>query len=198
MRRAGVLHESITPLLHYSISADPRVFFHYITVGHSRDVITNCAMQSLLLDSSHRAFAQSIGIGKVRFKNTPQHLASALVHFRDTRMVIDILIQKFPERAVRLGQFIAVTNKRRGLPAHVVCALHARFRDRFRAGRNQVVHFAINDVANNQLVQVRFARVLVTRDHCAMTVAPDVVLLQSRQGQDFENQARHRGRDCNT
>ncbi len=82
-------------------------------------------MQPLLLDSSHRAFAQSIGIGKVCFKNAPQHLASALVHFRDARMVIDILILKFPERAVRLGQFIAVTNKRGGLPAKVVCALHA-------------------------------------------------------------------------
>ena len=48
------------------------------------------------------------------------------------------------------------------------------------------MHFAINDVANNQLVQVRFARVLVTREHCAMTIAPDLVLLQSRRGQDFK------------
>ena len=129
---------------------------------------------------------ESIGIGKVRLENAPQHLASALVHFRHARMIIDILIQKFPERAVRFGQFIAVTNQRRGLPAHVVCALHAGFGNRFRAGRNQVVHFAINDVANNQLVQLRFARVPVTREHCAMTVAPDLVLFQSRRGQNFK------------
>ena len=82
-------------------------------------------MQSLLFDSSRRALAQSVGIGKVRFKDAPQRLASAAVHFRDPRMIIDIFIQKFPERPIRLSQFIAVTNKRRGLPAHVVCAVHA-------------------------------------------------------------------------
>src|SRR6476646_2076231 len=90
-----------------ALTGNARVVFHYITVGHSRDVITNCAMQALLFDSSHRAFTQSIGIGKIPFENAPQHLASALVHFRDARMVIDILVQKFPERAVRLSQFIA-------------------------------------------------------------------------------------------
>ncbi len=82
-------------------AGNARVFFHYITIGHSRDVIANCAMQPLLLDSSHRAFAQPIGIGKVRFKNAPQHLASALVHLRDARMIINILIQKFPQRSIR-------------------------------------------------------------------------------------------------
>jgi hypothetical protein len=67
-------------------------------------------MQSLLFDSSHRALAQPVGIGKIRFKNAPQHLARAPIDFRNARMVIDILIQKFPKRRIRCGQFIAVTN----------------------------------------------------------------------------------------
>ena len=124
-REEPIFHYSSTPLLHYSISADPRIFFHYITVGHSRDVIANCAMQSLLFDSSYCASPSLSGSARLSFKNAPQHLASAPVHFRDARMVVDILIQKFPERPIRFGQFIAVTNKRRGLLAYVVCALHA-------------------------------------------------------------------------
>ena len=82
-------------------------------------------MQSLFLDTSHRAFAQLVGIGKVRYKNASQHLASALIHFRDARMVINILIQEFSERTIRRRQFVTVTNKRHGLTAHIVRALHA-------------------------------------------------------------------------
>ena len=44
-------------------------------------------MQSLLFDSSHRPLAQPVGIGKIRFKNAPQHLACAPIHFRNARMV---------------------------------------------------------------------------------------------------------------
>jgi hypothetical protein len=49
-------------------------------------------MQALLLNSSHCALSESVGIAEVRFENAPQHLASALVHFRHPPMVINILI----------------------------------------------------------------------------------------------------------
>ena len=44
----------------------------------------------------------------------------------------------------------------------------------------------INDVANDQLVQFRLARVRITRQHRAMTILPDRILLQLRRAQDFE------------
>ena len=48
------------------------------------------------------------------------------------------------------------------------------------------MHFAINDFANSQFVQIRFVYASVTREHRAMTGAPDVVLVQSSRGQDFK------------
>src|SRR5262249_61696074 len=48
------------------------------------------------------------------------------------------------------------------------------------------MYLAINDVANNQFVQVWFARVRVTRKHSAMAAAPYFILFQVRRRQNFK------------
>ena len=48
------------------------------------------------------------------------------------------------------------------------------------------MYFAINNVANDQLVQVRLGPSRVAREHCAMAVTPHLVTFQLRRVQDFK------------
>ena len=54
-----------------------RIFFHQISVRHTRDVIADCAVQSLLLDPFRRSITEPLRIDKIRFKNAAQHFARA-------------------------------------------------------------------------------------------------------------------------
>ena len=60
-------------------------------------------MQSLVLNSPRGSIAEPLRIDKIRFKNASQHFAGAPVHFGYAGMIINVLIQKFPQRAIRFG-----------------------------------------------------------------------------------------------
>ena len=107
----------------------PCVFLYQISIRHSSDVIAYRAMQSFPFNASQRPFAEPVGINKVRFENASQHFARTPVHLGHTRVIINILIQEFPEGAIRFGEFIAVVNQRDGLSAHLVCTLYAGMSD---------------------------------------------------------------------
>src|SRR6266567_7232523 len=107
------------------LPCNPLVLFHQISIRHSSDVIAYRAMQSLPFNASRRAIAEPVQIEDVRFENAPQHFASTPVHLRHTWVIIDILIQEFPEGTIRFGQFIAVVNQRDGLSAHLICTFYA-------------------------------------------------------------------------
>ena len=98
------------------------MFLKQIAIGHAGDIIADCPMQSLRLHSLRGRLAKLAWIDNVAFENLSQHLARAPVHFRDARVIINILIQKFPERPVRFEQFVAVANERRRLLAHIIRA----------------------------------------------------------------------------
>ena len=86
-------------------------------------------MQSLPFNASRRAVAEPVGIEKVCFENASQHFACTPVHLGHTWVIINILIQEFPEGAIRFDQFIAIANQRNRLPANLVCFLYAGMSD---------------------------------------------------------------------
>ena len=59
-------------------------------------------MQSLLVESAHRDFAELRWIDNVTLENFLQHLARALIHLRHPWMVIHIRVEEFSERLIRL------------------------------------------------------------------------------------------------
>src|SRR5206468_6372202 len=88
------------------LPGNPLVFFHQISIRHSGDVIAYRAMQSLPFNESRRAVAEPVGIEKVYFENASQHFSRTSLQVGHTRVIINILIQEFPEGAIRFGQFI--------------------------------------------------------------------------------------------
>ena len=135
-------------------------------------------MQSLRFHSLRGRLAQPAWIDNVTFENLSQHLARALVHFRHARMIINILIQKFPQRAVRFEQFVAVANERRRLFAHIIGALHANIDNRFCARSDHILHLHVDDVADDQFVQFGLTRIRIARQDRAMAALPHRVFLQ--------------------
>ena len=150
MKRCVSHHVKVAPrkarLLH---AVNALIFFHQISICHSSNVIAYRAMQSFPFDAFRRAFAEAVGINKVRFENASQHSARTPVHLGHRRVIINMLIQEFPEGAIRFDQSVAVANQRNGLSAHLVWTLHAGISDRLCACRNHVVHFVIDDVSND-------------------------------------------------
>ena len=71
-------------------------------------------MQPFALDPSGCRIPEPARIEEVTFENFSQHLTGALVYLRHPGMVIDILIQKFPERAIGLCQFVTISNEQQG------------------------------------------------------------------------------------
>ena len=59
-------------------------------------------MQSLGLNPFRRRLTQFIRIRQVRLEYLPKHFACAPIHFRNTRIVINVLIQEFSQIAIRL------------------------------------------------------------------------------------------------
>src|SRR6476659_807222 len=92
------------------------IFLHQIPVGHAGDVIAHRSMQPFALDPSSCRIPEPARIEKVIFENFSQHFTGALVYLRYPGMVVDILIQKFPERAIGLCQFVTISNKHRLIP----------------------------------------------------------------------------------
>src|SRR5437762_280863 len=84
------------------LTRNSRVFLHQVTVGHSRHVIANRAMQTFLIDPLGCDFAELARIGQVALKNFSQHLTRALVQSCHSRMVINVGVEKFSKRGVRL------------------------------------------------------------------------------------------------
>ena len=68
-------------------------------------------MQPLALDPSSCRIPEPARIEKVTFENFSQHLTGALVYLRHPGMVVDILIQKFPELTIGLCQFVTISNE---------------------------------------------------------------------------------------
>src|SRR5439155_1718424 len=86
------------------------------SIGHAGDVIAHRAMQPFALDPPSRRISKPVWIEQVTFENFSQHLARAFVYLRHPRVVINILIQKFPERAIGLCQIVTISNEDRLIP----------------------------------------------------------------------------------
>src|SRR5205823_3799068 len=127
------------------------IFLHQISIGHAGDVIAYRSMQPFALDPPRRRIPKSARIEKVTFENLPQHLTRALVYLRHSRVVVNILIQKLPERAIGLRQIVTISNEDRLIP-DIVSRLNFPRYDLLRAGHDHVPHLTINDVANDELV----------------------------------------------
>src|SRR5260370_18539935 len=100
-------------------------------------------MQPFALDAPSCRIPEPARIEKVTFENSSQHLTGALVYLRHPGMVIDVLIQKFPERAIGLCQFVTISNEHRLIP-DVVSSFNFPRDDLLRAGHNHVPHLTIN------------------------------------------------------
>ena len=83
-------------------------------------------MQTFLIDPLGCDFAELALIGHVALENFSQHLTRALVHFRHSRMVINVGVKKFSQRGVRFLQLFTVTNEGSFLPANVIRAFWIR------------------------------------------------------------------------
>src|SRR5436305_14606410 len=92
------------------------VFLHQISIGHAGDVIAHRAMQPFALDPPSRRISKPVWIEQVTFENFSQHLARAFVYLRHPRVVINILIQKFPERAIGLCLIVTISTEDRLIP----------------------------------------------------------------------------------
>src|SRR5207253_656967 len=92
------------------------IFLHQISIGHAGDVIAHRAMQPFALDATRRRVPKPTRIEKVTFENFSQHLARPFVYLRHPRMVIDVLIQKFPQLSIGLRQIVTISNEDRLLP----------------------------------------------------------------------------------
>ena len=68
-------------------------------------------MQSLGLNSFRRRLTQFVRIGQIHLENLAKHFACTSIHFRDARIIINVLVQKFSQIAIRLEQIIAITNQ---------------------------------------------------------------------------------------
>src|SRR5438067_13924427 len=84
------------------------IFSHQISIGHAGDVIAHRSMQPFALDPPSRRIPKPARIKKVTFEDPSQHLTRSLVYLRHPRVVINILIQKFPERSIGLCQIVTI------------------------------------------------------------------------------------------
>jgi len=130
-------------------------------------------MQPFALDPSSCRIPEPARIEKVIFENFSQHFTGALVYLRYPGMVVDILIQKFPERAIGLCQFVTISNENRIIP-NILSRLNFHRDDLLRAGHNHVPHLTINDVANDELVQIRLTQMGITCTHRIGRHFPDI------------------------
>ena len=73
-------------------------------------------MQPFALDPARSRISKPTRIEKITFEDFSQHLARAFVYLRHPRVVVNILIQKFPERAIGLRQFGAISNEDGQIP----------------------------------------------------------------------------------
>ena len=136
-------------------------------------------MQPICLDPAGRCSAEPFGIAHKRSEHFAQHLARALIHLRDARMIIDIRIKKFSQLLVRCPELIAVTNltwrNRCGGPPYNFCARP-----------NHVAHLPIDNLTDDEFVQLRFAHLRKPRPDCRGRVAPDRDLVQLREAENLE------------
>src|SRR6266581_9030940 len=95
---------------------DSGILLYQISIGHAGDVIAHRSMQPFALDPPSRRISKPAWIEQVTFENFSQHLTRAFVYLRHPRMVVDILIQKLPERAIGLCQIVTISNEDRLIP----------------------------------------------------------------------------------
>src|SRR5439155_5024158 len=127
------------------------IFSHQISIGHAGDVIAHRSMQPFALDPPSRRIPKPARIKKVTFEDPSQHLTRSLVYLRHPRVVINILIQKFPERSIGLCQIVTISNEDRLIP-DIVSGLNFHRCDLLRAGHDHIPHLTIDDVANDELM----------------------------------------------
>ena len=84
------------------------------------------------------------------------------------------------------AQSFTVGNQRTGCRRTSSALRTPALRDGCGTGHNHIAHLHIDDVANDELVQFRFADIGITGRDRFLALAPDRVLFQLRGAQDFE------------
>ena len=148
------------------------MFFEQVAVGHAGQVVADGAVQAVGGDAFRGGVAEQFWPREVGLENIAQQRTGALVRTRHARMVVEVRVEKFPQRAVRLEQRGAVADERRGLAAHVVGARHFRGGDEFRAGRDHVLHLPVDDAADDVAAQFLAGEFGEMRAHFLVAVLP--------------------------
>src|SRR5438045_9093124 len=119
-------------------------------------------MQSFAFNPPRCGISEAARIQQITLEDSSQHFARALVHLRHPWMIVDVLIQKFPQRTIGACQFVTISNQSRLLP-HIVSCLNPGRTDFFFARRASILHLPIDYVANDEPVPFLFPQTTITR-----------------------------------